>query len=722
MAREIQRNPAQMGDAEREERREAPLKIGDWYQLSVTERDDDGKKTVGKELVCITHVGTNYAELTNKNGATWRIHFDAFEDLCVFEPNAPAMIAEKIRGHQVKAAQLMGRVQEITERLAIAPNAGALPAGNETQALALRGGGESVEGYKAALSLAKDKTLPELFKAIEEENEAMGKWMKAGLIPLKAQAQSMRPALKAIESRIFNVELYAGLVETVEQIADGEPAPIGAKLSLFQRRAYMDEECLANYRAGGMEYRNLHEFDAWLVRAENLSRILPHPRCIIAFQVRRHTKERQIVTISDFIRIKLGGIEDADKFTFLYIRNGDRVYRLNTKIEFGHELFPDVEHHILNKSSKEQIYFHRRSNNLITKSQYDEMVQREQHAEAAAEAEYQEKLVEYKKHEHGDRHKLAVHKLAERQYKIDRARFDAAYAIADEAAKKRGKKHENGGLSWTPPSEEEVGVKCPSRPTHPEVHSSPWKHHVHIESDEYEPYTIGSVYYDDVTAHLHEEMERHNRLVLVLQGLLDRSPVLHPHPAWKLWEPVGFAAALDLVFDSTRGLVAGEKPDFEAYRAKLNESLTTGSWTVGQEIFWEHVEAVKENARRQSNWRDRNRDDVERFRPQGNPGPGRLAQVTRFSPTKGCKYEWWRRRVNESWRHDAQPRIQCQLFVPPAEVLNVSAYTPGDFKRFFADPRTRAEYLQWAPMLLEAEEFHAGNRPDGKRRVEEDES
>ena len=35
---------------------------------------------------------------------------------------------------------------------------------------------------------------------------------------------------------------------------------------------------------------------------------------------------------------------------------------------------------------------------------------------------------------------------------------------------------------------------------------------------------------------------------------------------------------------------------------------------------------------------------------------------------------------------------------------------PGDFKQFFADPRTRADYLEWAAYLLEAEEYHAGNR------------
>ena len=47
--------------------------------------------------------------------------------------------------------------------------------------------------------------------------------------------------------------------------------------------------------------------------------------------------------------------------------------------------------------------------------------------------------------------------------------------------------------------------------------------------------------------------------------------------------------------------------------------------------------------------------------------------------------------------------------VPESRLFNVSAYEPGDYLQFFRDPRTRADYLKWAPMLLAAEEFHAGN-------------
>jgi hypothetical protein len=52
--------------------------------------------------------------------------------------------------------------------------------------------------------------------------------------------------------------------------------------------------------------------------------------------------------------------------------------------------------------------------------------------------------------------------------------------------------------------------------------------------------------------------------------------------------------------------------------------------------------------------------------------------------------------------------IEVSVTVPASELLNVSAYTPGDFKQFFEDPRTRREYLKWAPLMLAAEDHLAG--------------
>jgi len=68
----------------------------------------------------------------------------------------------------------------------------------------------------------------------------------------------------------------------------------------------------------------------------------------------------------------------------------------------------------------------------------------------------------------------------------------------------------------------------------------------------------------------------------------------------------------------------------------------------------------------------------------------------------------------KSYWVEGSPTLPSKIMVPASELLNVSAYTPGDFHQFFDDPRTRAQYLKWAPLLLEAEEYKAGNRELGK--------
>lgn len=240
----------------------------------------------------------------------------------------------------------------------------------------------------------------------------------------------------------------------------------------------------------------------------------------------------------------------------------------------------------------------------------------------------------------------------------------------------------------------------------------PWK--PRSEAAEYSPFDSSNVYYDDIMKKIAGDIKNHNRVALIIQGLLDRSPVLHPHPPWQLWTDAGFETALKLVYDDTRVLPAGPKPDFEAYRTRLNASIQPGSITVGQEVAWEKVEAARENRRRRRSWRYKSDDcHLTHFTPFNNPGPGILAEVKNYSKyTKTCTFTWTRKRMVYSWR-DPDGSLPASVSIKVNQLLNVSAYKPGDFHIFFDDPRTREEYLQWAPLLLVAEEYHAGNRKVG---------
>jgi len=48
-------------------------------------------------------------------------------------------------------------------------------------------------------------------------------------------------------------------------------------------------------------------------------------------------------------------------------------------------------------------------------------------------------------------------------------------------------------------------------------------------------------------------------------------------------------------------------------------------------------------------------------------------------------------------------RFTCHI----KKLFNVTDYKPGDYKEFYADVRTRADYLDWAPDMLNAEDWHA---------------
>lgn len=626
------------------------IAIGQWYWVDNkknNEKDDESNRWLG----CVTDIGSNYVEITGpsekySNSQRYtRVHLKDFERVLTLEPNARMFIQDKVDHFRLRTEQLMEEVKQLTASLAITPRKELDNADTgATQALSTRNRQQDIGDYKKALIKAKEKQLPKLFEQLRDNNELMASWMSAAVIPLKAEVNQLKDLQEQIGGRIFNVELYAGLVEEVKCIQEGEPAPITEKVRLFQRRCYMDEECLANYETGGMEFKDLRAFDKWFVKPENLSRLLPFSRCVVAFQVRRFTKEREAArNLGSFI--KMMHLEKADKLTFLYIRNGGRVYRLSTEIEFDAQLFPDQNLNLLEGRVYAKMWGGHKVESVIDESRYLGMVE-----------DYENKR---------ERQVTAIRRL--RANKVPRDDW------------------------WKDGEYESFGTRN--------------------EADGYIEWTPDSVYYDDIAAHIQKEIDKHNRLVLVLQGLFDRSEVFHPHPPLQLWSHEGFTQGLQLIYDDSRALVDGLKPDFEVYRAQLNKSLKKGSVTVGQQDYWLRAEAEKENRRRQNDWRlssaDRHYEHA-RYQPYGNPGPGNVAKVVEFGK-RGATFLWKRDRQRSTYRNQSS-EINCIIRVPPVELLNVSAYTPGDFRLFYADPRTRANYLQWAPLLLEAEEYWAGNR------------
>jgi hypothetical protein len=461
-----------------------------------------------------------------------------------------------------------------------------------------------------------------------------------------------------IDDRLFSVSLYAGLVENVKLVRKGEPAFVNDKLHVMQRQCYMDEECLVNYELGGMEFRDIEQFDRWLAKKENFERILPHPRCLVTFRVRRHVKERHARSITEyFVNIDL---EKQDKYTFLYIRNGQQLYRLDTEIEFGSELFPSQTEFDLTKPMWAKFGWREKGPaEIITEDDY---LERKAHWEA----------------------RLAKQEEARKLHK----------AWCKEHLTKAARK--NGLHEWDSPFERAANEYFSL-----EERMSQW-----------EPFNESSVRYDDIMKSISEQVRSYNRISLIIQGLFDRSMVLHPHLPAKTWSPEGFDQVIALVRDRDHALHHGDPPDFERYKARCNDQLTVGSITIGQDKYWRREEAKKENERRKRRGSSRySEHELDEFEPQDDSGPGFIARVTAWSERlRRARYDWVKQRVRNRWRRtEYTQQVPKSISVPEAFLFNISAYKPGDYRQFYVDPRTRAQYLKWAGTLLTAEEYHAGN-------------
>lgn len=605
---------------------EGLVTIGQWYWL--TEDDDDHDPC----FVCVVYVGSNYALVTSVHGASWRVHFDDFAARCTRESDPERVLTEGTDLVRAQLRELMGQVYELYKKLGMPVDPRALQDPTGSAALAVLSDQHDLGAYSKALEKAKDRELPELFEEIRHTHDRLREWLVAKTLPLKAESDRLRLHIEGIDDKIFNVALYAGLVENVKRIKRGKPAPAGTKVHLFQRLAFMDEECLFDYEHGGMRFHSVEQFDRWLIRPHNVTRLLPMPRCVLAFRVRRNkfVDPYDLGGLSGFVSLMMGR---QDAKTFLYIRNGSSVWRLSTDLDFGERLFPDLDRTALSNATK-----------MWGRLKGDKV------SELVPESEVE------------------------------------AFLTRDE----------NDDDPWDKELREQTRTK----------RSGPERQHVWREA--FRPFTPDDVMYDDIKAKLAAEVRHHNRIALVLQGLFDRSEVFHPHEPVRLWDLHGFESVITPVYDSDRALTDGDAPSFEAYRDRLNASLRAGSHTVGQEVVWMQQEAKKENERRSKqgrrSWQDR---ELKVFRPEGDPGPGRVGTVVRIDRLGRCEYAWGFVAKSVQWPYRILGQRKRSLKVDPSRLLNVDVYRPGDFLQFFNDPRTRADYLQWAPLLLAAEDWHA---------------
>lgn len=599
--------------------------LGHWYWVKEIE-----KGVESEWLGCAMNVGSNFVELHSPHSRDFghnheRVHLKDFWTRLRHAPDADVIIKNNIQQSQLEGAQLMEQVQELTAELGMRQH-DQTSSESSPNALMVLSGSRDVKAYGNDLLVAKTETLPALFKAIEHSTKVMAKWMGAPTMPMMAAVGQMKEGISDIDDRIFSVRLYAGLTEEVVQCCQGKAASANDRLHVMQRMTYMDEECLANYRHGGMEFKDIEAFDQFMCEPENRDSILPFPRALVAMQVRRNSKSR---TSGGSLRTALINmrLEAADKLTFLYIRNGEQVWRLSCDFQFESMIFPE---------------------------------------------------------------RAAFNPLEPKMVKVECGRVRSFITVSD--YEQQLIEHENQlkkQAAWIQANPEKNNI----------FFDMPWELRSDFRPDNWTPVDQTNVYFDECMEKIDSKMKEYNRVALIIQGMFDRSAVLNPHPPVQTWSAEGFEKAVKLVYDGSDVIAHGEPPDFEAYRARCNAGLQIGSVTSGQDDFWATKEAEKGSKRLDNDRRNTSSYRPEKFRPYGNPGPGYTARVWKLTK-KFATFHWSRA---AHW----DKKVNCILVVPIEQIFNIDAYKPGDYKQFFADSRTREQYLKWAPLLLEAEEYHA---------------
>lgn len=547
-------------------------------------------KRIKDRLMCVTHLASNhvvFSQCSEHGGSTsMRVRYRDLPEMARPEPNWQAVLNKQIED---KKTELHEAVKQMTDSLVkvnlIEEQASDAPQTPTTMLPTLTR--VSPEEHKRKLVKLKEKDFPAMEKRIEHITQELTALHRDLTLPMRAEADRMNKAMKRVDQRLFALELYAGLFQKCKQIKDGEPAPADTPITVRQMLRYMDEECLIDYASGGMDYSRVADFDAWVAKPENMNRIVPEARCVVALKVRRDAKDYGLTcdVLGLFDQLEK---HHANMKTYLLIRNGERLFRLVTEIEFSPRLLP-------------------------------------------LRAEF---------------HKP----FEEREHKSSWGK---------------------GG-----PTGEDYKSWIETTTIDPD----------HLDYDKHAEERMGEIY-------------KYNRVMFLLQGLLDRSKVFSPHPPINLSDDEHIEQFFKAVYDEEDGLPSHNPPDYDRYRASLNALLVTGNYVWSR---WHPEEDYDTNYR--TSYRSlkyhRRRPDICRV-----TSIKRDRSMVRVSWAWGEAYGWKPNPEKKGWLKWTSYQVERMkhTWIPMEQVFNITAYCTGDYKPFLCDAYQKGRYLRWAPQMLDGE-------------------
>jgi hypothetical protein len=178
-----------------------------------------------------------------------------------------------------------------------------------------------------ALAIRKQGELKEATDRMRSEIEAQLSAARAALAPVEKFVARLTEAIET-------VNLYLGRDEEIVTLRDGEPAPAGTPIVCRSMVLAMDEESAIDPEHGGIDARNVEAFDEWLMADEaHLNQVLPEIRGVVVI-----VPSKQVRDYGDPWTTRK--MTEANRHSYWLIRNGERVFRMDTEFEVGYRLVP----------------------------------------------------------------------------------------------------------------------------------------------------------------------------------------------------------------------------------------------------------------------------------------------------------------------------------------------------------------------------------------------
>lgn len=125
---------------------------------------------------------------------------------------------------------------------------------------------------------------------------------------------------------ITTIELYLGIGEELHQIKEGAPASIDEPITFRQMVLYIDEE-VGVWEDGGLDWRDIEQFDEWLIAGNNLDKVIPEKKGMVVMKPRRKDKD-----YGPNAGVWGAAMNQQNRaMTYFLIRNGENVYRIFTE-------------------------------------------------------------------------------------------------------------------------------------------------------------------------------------------------------------------------------------------------------------------------------------------------------------------------------------------------------------------------------------------------------